>query len=46
VVVLHPSTIARGARLRVLERLVSHMKENGAEFTRMRDAAASWRAAR
>jgi peptidoglycan/xylan/chitin deacetylase (PgdA/CDA1 family) len=44
VVVLHPSTIARGARLRVLERLVAHMKEHGAGFVRMRDAAASWRA--
>jgi peptidoglycan/xylan/chitin deacetylase (PgdA/CDA1 family) len=44
VVVLHPSTIARGARLRVLERLVTHMKAHSAEFTCMRDTAASWRA--
>jgi peptidoglycan/xylan/chitin deacetylase (PgdA/CDA1 family) len=43
-VVLHPSTIARGARLRVLERLLAHMKERGAVFVRMDDAAASWRA--
>jgi len=45
VVILHPSTIARGARFGVLERLVAHMKEHGAEFTSMRDAAAAWRAA-
>jgi peptidoglycan-N-acetylglucosamine deacetylase len=45
VVILHPSTIARGARLRVLERLIAHMKEHGAEFSRMSDAAASWRSA-
>jgi peptidoglycan/xylan/chitin deacetylase (PgdA/CDA1 family) len=44
VVILHPSTIPRGARFRVLEKLVAHMKEHGAEFVRMRDAAASWRA--
>jgi peptidoglycan-N-acetylglucosamine deacetylase len=45
VVILHPSTIARGARFGVLERLVAHMKDHGAEFTSMRDAAASWSAA-
>ena len=31
VLVLHPATIARGARLGVLERLIAHMKEQGAE---------------
>jgi peptidoglycan-N-acetylglucosamine deacetylase len=43
VLVLHPSTIARGARLAVLERVIEHMKNKGAEFVRMRDAATDWR---
>jgi peptidoglycan/xylan/chitin deacetylase (PgdA/CDA1 family) len=44
VLVMHPSTIARGARLAVLERLIRHMKESGATFVLMREAAAEWRA--
>jgi peptidoglycan/xylan/chitin deacetylase (PgdA/CDA1 family) len=43
VLVLHPATVARGARLGVLERLIEHMKAQGAEFVRMCDAAADWR---
>jgi peptidoglycan/xylan/chitin deacetylase (PgdA/CDA1 family) len=38
----HPEVIARGARLRVLERMIARGKEHGAVFATARDAAADW----
>jgi len=41
--VLHPSTIPRGARFAVLEGLIRHAKERDAVFVTSADAAAEWR---
>jgi len=41
--VLHPSTIPRGARFGVLERLIAHLKRRNAEFLCAGDAVAAWR---
>lgn len=38
----HPEVIARGARLRVLERMIARGKEHGARFATAADAAADW----
>ena len=43
---MHPQSIGRGSRLRMLERLVDHMLERaGVRFMTMEAYAASWRAA-
>lgn len=41
--VLHPSTIPRGARLGVLERIIGHAKQRGMRFLRLDDAVSDWR---
>lgn len=42
---LHPETIGRGARMRLLEDLIVHMKEAGATFRRADQIAEEWAAA-
>lgn len=39
----HPQTIARGARLRILERMIARAKEHGARFLTAAQAAGAWR---
>jgi peptidoglycan/xylan/chitin deacetylase (PgdA/CDA1 family) len=38
----HPEVIGRGARIRVLERMIARGSAHGARFTTARDAAADW----
>jgi peptidoglycan/xylan/chitin deacetylase (PgdA/CDA1 family) len=38
----HPEVIGRGARIRVLERMIARGKQHGARFATARDAAADW----
>lgn len=38
----HPEIIGRGARIRVLERMIARAKEHGAELTSARAAAGDW----
>lgn len=42
----HPFVIGRGHRMRMLERLILRLREAGAEFLTMRDAASAWEARR
>jgi peptidoglycan/xylan/chitin deacetylase (PgdA/CDA1 family) len=42
--VLHPDTIARGARMRLLDELISAMKASGASFRRADQLVDQWRA--
>ncbi|MEI2417988.1 polysaccharide deacetylase [Orrella sp. JC864] len=39
----HPYVIGRGHRMKVLEKLIAHLKEGGAEFLCMADAASEFR---
>jgi peptidoglycan-N-acetylglucosamine deacetylase len=43
-ITFHPQVIGRGARMRILERLIAHMKHTpGVDFTRVCDAVDEWR---
>jgi peptidoglycan/xylan/chitin deacetylase (PgdA/CDA1 family) len=41
---MHPQVIGRGHRMMMLERLIRHMRAQGATFRRMGDVAEEWRA--
>lgn len=40
---MHPQIIGRGPRIRMLERLIDHMSQQGATFRTCAEAAADWR---
>jgi peptidoglycan/xylan/chitin deacetylase (PgdA/CDA1 family) len=42
----HPFVIGRGHRMIVLEKLIRHLKDNGAVFMHLGDAAGAFRARR
>jgi peptidoglycan/xylan/chitin deacetylase (PgdA/CDA1 family) len=44
-ITLHPQTIGRGARLRVLEAIISHAKALGATFSTIGEIVSRWQAA-
>jgi peptidoglycan/xylan/chitin deacetylase (PgdA/CDA1 family) len=41
-ITFHPQVIGRGARFRILENLVAHMKESGAQFSRVDEVVTNW----
>lgn len=40
---MHPQCIGRGSRLKMLGRLVDHMKDSGAEFATMSESTSCWK---
>lgn len=44
-ITFHPQVIGRGARMRILEDLITHMKNADAEFRRVGDVVSDWKAA-